>query len=52
MSSASTIPQWQGEVQKHLPSLSLTQARVLGLWSYAMVFTRELWDHADQQLVS
>lgn len=40
MSSLSTIPQWQGEVQKHLPSLSLPQARVVGLWSYAMVFTK------------
>src|SRR5258708_6910059 len=40
MSSVSTIPQWQREVQQHLPSLSLSQARVVGLWSYAIVLTK------------
>src|SRR5258708_2824081 len=37
MSSVSTIAQWQREVQAHVPSLSVCQARHVGLWSYAMV---------------
>lgn len=40
MSSVPTIAQWQSEVQTHLPSLSQSQARVLGLWSYAIVLVK------------
>jgi hypothetical protein len=38
-SSVPSIAQWQEQVERRLPSLTKAEANVLGLLSYAMVFT-------------
>lgn len=40
MSSGSSIPHWQKEVQRHFPKMSAAQGRVLGEWSYGVVLSQ------------